>query len=219
MKRKPTLIVVGSLCVGLCASVAVAASTGHRSIAGASARSTEQPAVPDFAALARARSTSDVLPAQISSSIAAMNASNPGVTDSLYEGQELANRSRLLISNVGTSGATIYAYPTSKGRVCFINTIAGGGCVTHTDPFAWGETPTDDGKTVMVYGIAPNSVRSVSVIAGGMSVAATLQRNAFYFEQSVSRPAPSAIIATFENGSTQRFGLPDPTTTAQFPTP
>jgi hypothetical protein len=203
-------IVVGSLFVGLFASLGVATAAHH------SATSLGPSAVPAFAALARAQQAGDRLPAQLQQVVVAMNANPAPVSADLYEGQQLPAQSRLLLGNPGGSNAGIYAYPTTKGRVCFLITIGGGGCVTAADPSAWG-IALNPGGSLAVYGLVPNTVRSVDVVVGGTSVPARIGQNAFFYEQQTLTDTPTALVATFANGTQKQFTLPARATLLRLP--
>jgi hypothetical protein len=201
-------IVVSSLLVGLFASLGVATAAHH------SATTPGGPsAIPAFAAFARAQQPGDRLPAQLQQAVVAMNANPAPVSADLYEGQQLPAQSRLLLGNLGGSNAGIWAYPTTKGRVCFLTTIGGGGCVTAADPSAWAIAVNPAGR-LAVYGLIPNAVRSVEVVVDGTSVPATIGQNAFFYEQQTLTDTPTA---TFANGTQLQFTLPDRATLLRLP--
>jgi hypothetical protein len=211
MKKQTTAIIVGSLIVGLMLSLTVANAASPQS---AKARPLAgPPATAQFSSFGVPRTSADVLPTQLGHLVAVMNANPANVPDDLYEGQEIATQSRLLANNLGRGNASVYVYPTTKGRVCFVGSVGPtGGCVTAAEPVGWiqSRVATASGNDLVVYGIAPNDVVSVNVIVGGASVTATLAHNLFFFEEPVSKSAPTSIVVTRRNGTSQRFDLPGP---------
>jgi len=117
-------------------------------------------------------------------------------------GQALMHQARVLMTNVGTAKRTIYAYPTSRGRVCAVLTDYSSGCLDgFRDRFA--DVDFTFGRGI-VWGLAPNSVTAVDVYAGGVSRPARLENNVYFFEGD----APQQIVVHFRNGSTKSVAIP-----------
>lgn len=116
-----------------------------------------------------------------------------------------------MLADAGDTGLDIYAYPTSKGRVCFTTSRGGGGCVSRSDPFAWGAfvpSRLEPGVTVQYLGVVPNAVRAVTVIDDGEKPA-LMGENAFFYELAYDGTLPTALILEYRNGKTETVSLPD----------
>lgn len=164
-----------------------------------------------YAGLVTPRGAGDVLPARLTRGIDAMNAAVPNVRDAMYEGRQLGDQSRVLARGLGATGLDIYAYPTSKGRVCFTTSRGGGGCVDQAHPFAWGAfvpSAGDPAQLLQVIGLVPNNVKSVSVVTGGASTLATLRRNAFFYESAYGGRTPDALVLAYRDGHTEDVAIP-----------
>lgn len=161
----------------LAASLGVGLAAAAATFAGASSRPPED-ITASYAALARPATAADQLPARIVRGIGAMNAAPVAVAAGQYEGQHLPDRARALLERVGAEGLSVYAYPTSKGRVCFTTSRGGGGCVERRQPFAWGAFLPAAGQSGMfqLFGLAPNGVTSVTVVSGVRESAALLDK-------------------------------------------
>ena len=167
--------------------------------------------VSSYGALARGRTSNDALPAAISRGIAAMNAQPPAVDDSLYEGRELGAESRLLLRGVGHNRLDIYAYPTSKGRVCFTTSRGGGGCVDREHQFTWGAFvpgASSPDQTLQLIGLVPNDVTSVTVVRDGKAAAATVANNAFFWESPYLGTTPDKLIVGHRDGRADTVAIP-----------
>lgn len=119
---------------------------------------------------------------------------------------------RSLLERVGSKKRTIYAFKTSKGRVCGGLSGVTAGCFegfTKGGPVNWtvGRAP---GEPVVIFGFVPDGIESVRVIAEGASLAADLGENAFYAElQSAASGVETlkAIVVTYKSGVEQRLPL------------
>lgn len=204
------MIAILAVAATLAVAVAALAAT-DRSTSGAPAGAPDAvPATGLFAALSHAPTAADSLPPGIRKGVDAMNAQVPAVSSDLYEGQQLPAQSRLLLSNLGAKGLSIFSYATSKGRVCFVSTAGGGGCVTAADPVGWMELlrPQLTGANVAVLGIVPNKAVSVKVIVAGSARPALLGNNAFFYSVAQGE-TPEQLVIGFRDGSSQRIALPD----------
>lgn len=194
------------LLVSLCVGALIAASI---SLAGREGGSPDG-VVDQFAALSGARGQTDVLPARIQRGVDAMNATRAPVAETLYEGQHLKAQSRLLLGGVGSGSLDVYAYPTSKGRVCFTTSRGGGGCVTRSDPIAWGAfvpSQVAEGATIQYVGIVPNNVRMVRIF-DGQARPTVFGNNAFFYELRFDGSWPTALEIEYRSGRVEVVNLP-----------
>jgi hypothetical protein len=117
-------------------------------------------------------------------------------------GKALMHQARVLMTNVGTAKRTIYAYPTSRGRVCAVLTDYSSGCLDgFRDRFA--DVDFTYGRGI-VWGLVPNSVAAVDVDAAGIRRPARLENNVYFFEGD----APQQLVVRFRDGSTKSVALP-----------
>jgi hypothetical protein len=117
-------------------------------------------------------------------------------------GQALMRQARVLMTDAGTARRTIYAYPTSRGRVCAVLTGYSSGCLDgFRDRFA--DVDYTFGRGI-VWGLAPNSVIAVDVYVAGGSRAARLENNVYFFEGG----APQRLVVHFRDGSTKSVAIP-----------
>ena len=112
------------------------------------------------------------------------------------------HQARVLMTDVGTAKGTIYAYPTSRGRVCAVLTDYSSGCLDgFRDRFA--DIDFTYGRGI-VWGLAPNSVTAVDVYVGGVRQATRLENNVYFFEGG----APQQLVVHFRDGSTKSVAIP-----------
>jgi hypothetical protein len=117
-------------------------------------------------------------------------------------GQALMHQARVLMTNAGTAKRTIYAYPTSRGRVCAVLTGYSSGCLDgFRDRFA--DIDFTFGRGI-VWGLAPNSVIGVDVYVGGAKQPARLENNVYFFEGGT----PQQLVVHFRDGSTKSVAIP-----------
>jgi hypothetical protein len=113
----------------------------------------------------------------------------------------------------GESDVSIYAWPKGEGeRVCVETSFGSGGCfakflkgeffnVTESDPDRVGH-----GTPLLVWGVVPDRVVGVTVVAQGRKYEATVKNNAVVFEMPDSSLGYSAIasfIVQLSDGSSQ----------------
>jgi hypothetical protein len=117
-------------------------------------------------------------------------------------GQALMHQARVLMTDAGTAKRTIYAYPTSRGRVCTVLTDYSSGCLDgFRDRFA--DVDFTYGRGI-VWGLVPNSVRAVDVYVGGVRRPARLENNVYFFEGDT----PQQLVVHFRDGSTKSVVIP-----------
>lgn len=209
-QRRNVLVVVAAAIGVLSAGLVSSHTTGAAASSGVENPALDN-AVGQFGAFSDPRRPSDAVPARIANGVASINASQAAVSNDLYEGVENVERSRLLLSHLGTMGLSIFAYPTSKGRVCFTTSIGGGGCITRSEPNGWTEIVpprVSSGSPIIVAGIVPSSVTAVTVTIGGRGEAAQLGRNGFFYEHPYDSSLPAAVSFTTANGALTTDALP-----------
>jgi hypothetical protein len=205
-------MVTVALAIGIAGASAVVARGSGAGLSISASNPALDNVVGSFAALSTTRSAVDQLPTSLASGVAAANAAVPtGITDDMYEGIELTDQSRELLSHQGTRNLDVYAYPTSKGRVCFTTSGGGGGCVTGKDPLGVLESVppvVSAGTPITVAGIIPDNVKSVLVDVGSGTESAVVENNAYFYEDDYAGDLPSSLTFTFANSRTQTIDLP-----------
>lgn len=204
-----------SLAVGLALAIAIAASARGASSASPLESGTAAGAI---GALKRPQVASDHVPAAGQGFI---NAQKPsGVPESQFEGAWQLGRSRRLVAGAGASGASVFAVPTDKGRVCSVIVVppsaAAGGCVdafSSTMPAGWTVFDPDEldaGRAVIVAGVVPDGVTSVGVAVDGTVANASVTQNAFVYQLSSATSYPSAIVVSYVDGTSRTIEVQDP---------
>jgi hypothetical protein len=122
---------------------------------------------------------------------------------------------RALISNAGASNVSIYAWPLGDGnRVCVSTSFGSGGCfnefqkgeyfnVTESDPDTLG-----GGMPLVVWGVVPDEVISVTVVVLGTPYTALVRNNAVLFEMpdtSLAHAAIESFVVELADGTTQEI--------------
>lgn len=209
-QRRNVLVLVAAAIGVLSAGFVSGHTAGAAASPGAESPALDH-AVGQFGAFSDPRRSSDAVPARIANGVASMNASQAAVSNDLYEGMENVDQSRLLLSHLGTMDISIFAYPTSKGRVCFTTSIGGGGCITRSEPNGWTEIVpplVKSGSPIILAGIVPSNVTAVTVTIGSRTEAAQLGRNGFFYEHSYDSSLPSAVNFRTANGTQTTQALP-----------
>lgn len=120
-----------------------------------------------------------------------------------------------LLSNVGLSGFTLYAWrQPGSDSVCYVSTTAGGGCFAEfIGPFNISVTDYDrlgSGAPVTVSGPVRDDVVAIEVVVDGVKHYAVVENNAAFFEVPDSTALPSDIdrvTAKLRNGKTENVRL------------
>jgi hypothetical protein len=119
-----------------------------------------------------------------------------------------------LMSNVGTSGFSLYAWKGEGESVCYVSTRAGGGCFAKfLGPFNVSITDFDrlgSGAPVTVSGPVRDDVVGIDVVAGGKTYHALVQSNAAFFEVPDASALPGEIeqiTARLRDGTTEDVRL------------
>jgi hypothetical protein len=208
------MILIVAACLGL--GLAAAVHTVATSARVLQTRSSPPIAVPAFANMRTLAESETALDRNIAraeaAAIAQLTTPAADVPADMLPGQAERGTVRVLLDNLGPNKRAIYAYRTTKGRVCGGLTDQSSGCfdgfteqapVTYTFGVPGGNSSVEG---LIVYGFMPDSVRSVSVVIAGIEYDATVGRNAFFVQlpsASVSPRSIEAIIVGFVNGRTQ----------------
>lgn len=142
-----------------------------------------------------ARNDADVLEA-----VEALTSPAPGVPEDWHPGAA-RNDLRILLDGLGPSSRSIFAFTSTKGRLCFGLTGFTSGCsagmpafervtVTAGDPDAEGT-----GEPALVWGFARDGVSRVEVVVAGERFVARLANNAYFFQLPNGALPTSAIEA------------------------
>jgi hypothetical protein len=165
-----------------------------------------------FSVFSRSSHASDRLPAQLAAGIGVANEQRPSnLSDDLYEGEWQTAGSRLLLDGLGSKRMSLYALPTTKGKACFVVRGAGGACASPNEPISWGMLVPPEGVAgnPIIAGLARDDVARIDLLVNGAREPATLGSNGFFYEAHDGL-FPSAIVITFENGSSSTVEVRDP---------
>ena len=197
---------VGAICsVGVLAF----ASEDRPSSAGA-ARG--EPSHAPLAVFDRRQTPSDALPGSVAATLRGLEGS-ADVSEKLRPGQLVLERSRLLLADLDTRGADLYAFRSEKGRVCYALTTGPQGCIAPFNidqPVSWSLFDHDGfgaGRPTAVFGLTPNNVTGVEVGVGGSTRAARLANNAYFLEIGDGTALPDRLIVRFTNGRSTTIDL------------
>lgn len=118
---------------------------------------------------------------------------------------------RILIEGSGELDATVYAWATESGKVCYRvgDRESCDGGATQTGPIAWDTYFTQDNPNSIVVsyivGLARDGVKKIDVMTtDGERLHAVFENNAFYAKASSGR-AIIAVVATMADGSEMKF--------------
>ena len=119
-----------------------------------------------------------------------------------------------LMSNVGTSGFSLYAWRGEGESVCYVSTRAGGGCFAKfLGPFNVSITDFDrlgSGAPVTVSGPVRDDVVGIDIVAGGNTYHALVRGNVAFFELPDATALPAEIekiTARLRDGTTEDVRL------------
>jgi hypothetical protein len=209
--------------VALGGILAIAVVALARPSKGPTVRAATAPSVPAAAsmgALNRPATAADALPSEAAATADTLLNGAPSASSDANPGSLASSKSRLLLSGLGSRGASLYAIPTSKGAVCtvFNGTYGSAGCFdrfTDDAPVSVDVRDVDQvggGLPAIVDGLAPSNVKAIDVTVDGRRHAATLANNAFFYELASSSAWPQAVTITYRNGATRIVSLaPAPT--------
>lgn len=123
---------------------------------------------------------------------------------------------RLALAGLGEAQRAIFVVRTSKGRVCAGLTGFSGGCYQGLPAGVYLDAMAADpdgpgGEPALVWGITRDGVQSVDVVVDGRPYAATIGRNAYFFQLADNRTSADAIqtiVAHLPNGETRSLPVP-----------
>jgi hypothetical protein len=206
LRNKPLWCAIVSACAGVVVALAVLLGSGRA--AEASSSQSESPpvalaALANTKALTRAPIATAEQAAGFQKQIGDLTPPPHGLVE-WATGDLIPSKARILMSEVGSAHGTIYAIPTSKGRICSGLTGYSSGC---TDGFRdeSGDVTTTFGGGI-VWGLAPNQVTAIEVVVDGVSHAARLENNAYFYEGG----NPQQLIAHFQDGTRKTVNFPTP---------
>jgi hypothetical protein len=126
-------------------------------------------------------------------------------------GDAVPGKARLLRGHLNASGAAIYAFPTTKGAVCFVVTegTTPGTCVNRFDRSAKGIPVAamsywTQGSPLTVAGIMPPGVTGVTLKMNGRSFRASASGRTFYAQTDdfTGQGDVEALVVQYADGST-----------------
>lgn len=215
-RRKFAALAISALCgTGLASAVVSTRATGSP-LEVTKGPPIAIPAASNMSGLARPETARDHAVANAAALQLNALTDGAGAPPGMAPGAPDMARFRVLLDNLGSSHRAIYAVPTRAGRVCGGLTGGPSGCLegfTAAGPvdFSIGDVDAiGSGEAAIVWGLAPDSVRTVHVVVAGTRYAATMGRNAYYFAFPSSATAPSAVSAIavdFENGRSQTIAV------------
>ena len=163
------------------------------------------------------RASSDALPSNVRAVAEGLTTGTENVPTQLLPGDSVISESRLLLSHVGSWGASLYAWPTTKGRVCYVLTGAAATCegdFTEAHPFGSGFFDRDElgsGEPGGVLGLVPDDVVSVDIVTASETYSTQVVNNALFFQLPDSTiVAPTALIAHYSDGTERSVRIPPP---------
>lgn len=204
-----------SLALGLMAAVATVAVERSGSTPRSSpAQGPAQSLGASLSVFQRARAAADILPPAVATDFEAMHGGAPRAE--VDPGAPLLDQSRLLLSDVGDWGGSLYAVPTTNGQVCEVMTGANDGCLdagslAAHDGVDWslvvrGRVGVDPVKS---WGIVSNDVTGITVVDDkGGRTPATLSDNAYFAELPRGDLKAVSLEVRYRNGSTAVIPLP-----------
>jgi hypothetical protein len=220
-RRRPRLQFWLGFFIGIAALVAVGITAVIASSGSAPSSSPEasKPVVPAISAMkvfGNTAAPTDSIPAKFDGLVARLTPPS-SVQQELNPGAPNPEDSRLVLSDLGTTQASLYAFPTDKGNVCFIFT---GGPVAGCVPSFGGQVavpystidPDQDfsGQGTEVFGLAPDSVRSIKVLVNGDEYPARLDNNAYFYQLQDGAAFPSALEVTYDDGTVANISIAPP---------
>lgn len=206
------LVASGALGLVLAAAVWVASAP-----AGGSQSKTAPPvalhAIENMGALALpARAADAALERRLAAEITALTAVPSGVPEAMAPGSAVPSSLRVLREGLGSADRAIYAFRTDRGRVCGGLTGAAAGCLdgfraVAPVEYTIGVAPSG---AITLFGFAPDTVRSVELVAANGRHVAHISRNTFFLELpqlSGGVASIEALRVVFKNGRTQAIDV------------
>jgi hypothetical protein len=213
--------VFSTAAMGLLAALAVAGATGAERFAthpeSAPAVTTRPFELP--AAFARPPTDTDLAgleDPEIREAVAVLTSDDAGIPESWKPGT--AGDLRVLLSGLGDAKRRIFAFVTSRGKLCTGLSGFTSGCLS--------ELPADEsvsltvgdpdqegtGEGAVVWGLANSDVVDVAIRVDGRTSPARLGSNAFFFQApgTAKLEALQSIVVRHRNGDVDVTALPTP---------
>ncbi len=174
----------------------------------------EAPSSAPLAVFERPTASPDQLSAELAASVQGLEGTAGEISESLRPGRLVLGESRLLQMRLGGHSATLYAFPSRKGRICYALSTGAQSCVTDftaSDPISWSIVDYDGygrGEPTAVFGLVPNNVITVDAVVGGSSLSAEVLNNSYFIEMRDGTTLPSALTAHFRDGKVTSVDLP-----------
>jgi hypothetical protein len=169
------------------------------------------PAADEMSVFSRRRTEADVIPSELSYRLQPQTCTEWLRAHGHCLGDAIPDESRLLLSDLGVKKSSLYAWPTTKGWVCWAWDEGAGGCLPD---FAHGETrvafsgidPDDEGLGYpgTLVGVVPDDVAAAEVQVRGVGDTALVQSNGIFYELpdgSCTNWAFESLTATYRDGS------------------
>jgi hypothetical protein len=169
------------------------------------------PAVKEMSVFSQPRTEADVLPSELSYRLKGHEGCPDAHLPVGCPGDPLPEESRLLLSGLGVRSMSLYAWPTTKGWVCWAWAEGAGGCLRD---FADGKTrvafmgidPDDGGIGYpgTLVGVVPDDVKAAQVQVDGVTQAAIVEGNGVFYELpdgSCTNWAFESLAATYRDGT------------------
>jgi hypothetical protein len=170
----------------------------------------EAPAVEAMASVFEQPSQEPIPPAVAAKAASLVEGAPTGMED--LPGEVLVEQGRLLLSNLGPKQRSIYVFPTTHNRVCFVITGLSAGC---KKAFIVGEPasisgsvlyfPPTSGPPAELAGLTKDGVSRAQVVLDGTPKDAIFGHDAWYYRfpsNEIPATAATALIVTRADGST-----------------
>jgi hypothetical protein len=169
------------------------------------------PAAKEMSVFSRPRTEADVLPGGLDLPFR-LECTEWHLAHGWCLGDPIPEESRLLLSGLGVTNLSLYAWPTTKGGVCLAFVGEGGGsCIRD---FADGKTRvqymgidpdhTGSGYPSTFIGLVPDDVVAAQIQVDGVAQAAIVESNALFYELpdgSCTNWAFESLTVTYRDGS------------------
>jgi hypothetical protein len=194
VKRRAVLFVLLAAAVVLAAWRVGAPSSGNAAEEPSGSLSFEEevgnstPAVLEMSVFTNPRTESDVLPSDYSFRLGSMSCTDWLRTHDACFGDDIGGQSHRLLSGLGETNASLYAWPMASGGVCLAWGAGSGLCaqqfpaeeraaVVGIDPDAMGA-----GAPGTIVGVVPDDVVAARVTVHGIDHDALVQNNGLFYE-------------------------------------
>jgi hypothetical protein len=202
-----SLLLLGVLSLG---AVGCGASTTPATKEAASDRHYAATAVAEMKVFSSA-GTQSALSAAAEKGVAALRADPAGVAEELLPGKIDTEGGRLLLTGLGLHRVSLFAFPTAKGKACWVLEDTGASCVDtfdHQGGISWAvfdRDTLDGGEAPGIVGVAADDVSGVDVaLTTGDVAPAQLARSGFFYElrPGLTEQAIDSLVIHYTDGAT-----------------